>query len=88
MLIFIRDGDATFTLNVNAGDVIEVSEIPTSAVGRPTEQQLNKMTVGEWQSVIRGLPLSGVPRGAKKAPLVQAILRACGIPQSPLNPKP
>ena len=62
MLIFIRDGDATFTLNVNAGDVIEVSEIRTSAVGRPTEQQLSKVTVGEWQSVIRGQPLFRRPK--------------------------
>ena len=60
----------------DSGAVIDVAEIPTLGIGKPTIEMLDKLTVKDLLGVIDSLELRGILRSARKPQFIDAFLRA------------
>ena len=74
VLIFVRDGPATHTLNLASGAVVNVNEMSTMSIGKPTYQMLDGMKVGELSTMMSNLGFRAPPARARKDNIINAIL--------------
>ena len=72
-LVFIRHEGQCFPVSVDAGEIIDTTELNALKIETPTDELLQAMTVKQLLALISNL---GLPSSAKKPAIVSAIKRA------------
>ena len=74
VLVFIRDGTTTYTLNLASGAVVNVNDISTLSIDKPTYKLLEGMKVAELTTMMSNLGFRPPPARATKDVIIKAIL--------------